>query len=208
MLEMHFLTWIKFSHLLVLAIALGGALTADYIIVRRAILAPITRSNIELVKFLAGLVAVGLLGLWATGVVLALETQSQNPLFYTNQKFWAKVFIVVVLTVNAFVIHGIVLPKLERQEGRKLFDGLSFLETLTLCVVGGISFTSWMYPTILGLARELSFKTPGVEILASYYVVLLGAILANYTLAMLSLKNHAWLYSLFPRLGPDFKTWP
>ena len=47
-----------------------------------------------------------------------------KPEDLTHEKLWAKIAIVVALTMNGFYIHHSVLPFMKRGLGRRLFSGL------------------------------------------------------------------------------------
>lgn len=178
------LTLLKTAHLLALAAALGPALAADALLVRRGMLRPITAATVEVARFLAQVVAVGLVALWATGIPLAVRTYQANPDFVTNEKFWVKVFIVAVLSVNGLIIHSLVLPHLTRQQGRRLFDGLGVRTRLALAAAGGVSFVSWMFPLYLGVAKELSYVTPASQLMEAYGAALAAAVTGLSILAL------------------------
>ncbi|NJM54701.1 MAG: hypothetical protein HC841_01130 [Verrucomicrobiae bacterium] len=97
-----------------------------------------------------------------------------KPLFYTNQKFWAKFAIVVLLTINGINIHNRMMPILRAQAGRRLFDGLPNGTKIALCATGAISAVSWLFPILLGSAKELSYVASFVELMALYLVALLA----------------------------------
>lgn len=162
------LTLLKTAHLLAVASALGAALATDALFLFRGVLRPITAATVEAGRFLARIVTVGLVALWVTGIPFTVKVYQGNPEFVGNEKFWVKIFIVVVLSLNAFLIHHLVLPRIEDQEGRRLFDGLSVGERLALAASGGVSFVSWMFPTFLGAAKELSYVVPADQLLIAY----------------------------------------
>lgn len=178
------LTLLKAAHLLAVAAALGAALAADALFLIRGVLRPITAATIEAGRFLAQIVTVGLVALWVTGIPFAVKLYQANPDFVGNEKFWVKIFIVVVLSLNAFLIHHHVLPRVEGQQGRRLFDGLSMGERLALAASGGVSFVSWMFPTFLGTAKELSYVVPADQILIAYYITLAAVVTGFSVMAL------------------------
>ena len=180
------LTLLKAAHLLAVATGLGAALATDALFLFRGVLRPITAATIEAGRFLAQIVTIGLVALWVTGIPFAIRIYQENPEFIGNEKFWVKIFIVVVLSLNAFLIHHLVLPRIEDQEGRRLFDGLSVGERLALAASGGVSFVSWMFPTFLGAAKELSYVVPADQLLIAYYVTLAAVVTGLSILALAS----------------------
>jgi hypothetical protein len=188
MKDMHveILTLLKAAHLLALAAALGPALAADALLVLRGVLRPITAMTIEMARFLSQFVMVGLVALWVTGIPLALQVHQVTPEFFTNEKFWVKVFIVAVLSLNGLVIHGFVLPLVADQRGRRLLDGLGTRRRLALAAAGGVSFVSWMFPLVLGVAKELSYVVPASQLLEAYGVALAGGVSGFSILALMA----------------------
>ncbi len=164
--------------------ALGPALAADALFLSRAVLRPITAATIEAARFLAQVTTVGLVALWATGIPLAVKIYQTKPEFAGNEKFWVKVFIVAVLSINAVVIHNMVLPHVMSQQGRRLFDGLGLRKRLALAASGGISFVSWMFPMFLGAAKELSYVVPAYQLLIIYCAALAATVTGLSILAL------------------------
>ena len=185
-MHLEILTLLKAAHLLALAAALGPALAADALLVLRGVFRPITAVTVEMARFLSHFVVIGLAALWATGIPLALQVHQGTPEFFTNEKFWAKVFIVAVLSLNGLVIHGFVLPLVADQQGRRLLDGLGTRRRLALAAAGGVSFVSWMFPLVLGVAKELSYVVPASHLLEAYGVALAGAISGFSILALMA----------------------
>jgi len=184
------LTVLKTAHLLAIAAALGSALAADALLVLRGVFRPITAVTMETARFLAQFVLVGLVAVWATGIPLAIKIYQANPEFVGNDKFWVKVFIVAVLSINGLIIHRIVLPHVAAQQGRRLFDGLGSRKRLALAAVGGVSFVSWMFPMFLGAAKELSYVVPAHQLMEAYCLTLAAAVTALSVLA-LTVGRHA-----------------
>ena len=174
MLELKLHTCIVVAHLIGLGLGVGGALITDGYVVRNAILSRIKPGVEETVAFLAGIVTVGLVLLWISGIALTAELLMTNPNFVNNEKFWAKVAIVVILTVNGLSIHHNILPLLRKQQGRRLFDGLDNEVKVFLAASGSISGVSWILPVLLGSAKEMSYVTPFEHVMAIYCVALVA----------------------------------
>lgn len=161
-------------HLVGVVLGFGAAATADILILRRAVFRPVSASLIEMVEFISKLVTFGLALVWVSGIGLALEVWLRNPAFATNAKFWAKVMIVAVLSLNALIIHGFVLARLRKQAGARLFQHLGFSDQLIFIAAASISGVSWYLPLVLGPAREWSYVMP-LSTLLLLYVFLLSA---------------------------------
>ena len=165
---MSLLTVLKILHLWGLVMGLGGAVLADMVIFRHGILKPVRRNTVPACRQLSHIVFAGLAILWVTGAALVYMRTTQDPLFLMNQKLWAKVAIVVMLTVNGIAVHRFALPHVARRVGRRLFDAAPPLEAATLAMIATVSSVSWFMPFVLGVASELNFKVPALELLAIY----------------------------------------
>lgn len=189
---MKFHTILIIAHLLALALGFGAALIADLTVARRALFRPINDDVIETMDFLGKLVTVGLVLVWVSGVVLVAEMALSGSPILKNPKFWAKVVIVEILTINGVAVHALVLPALRAQKGRSLFEGLGTLERMTLGAIGATSLTSWCFPIFLGTARELNMIVPMSAVLTAYFICLGLAVSVGVTLALvLGRGSHA-----------------
>lgn len=174
---MHFLTLLtllKITHLVGLIMGLGGAILADYTIFTRGVIRPVSPYTIHQTEFLSHIVLAGLTILWISGCALIWINLIDHPQYLTNQKLWAKIAIVVVLTLNGVFVHKYVLPILRRSIGNRLFADMprKYLGVLTL--FGSISIVSWAVPFVLGKASELNYVTPIWNILGVYAICVLA----------------------------------
>lgn len=157
---MQVLTFVKIFHLLGLIMGLGGAVLLDFTVLMQGVLRPISGYTLHQVKVLSRAVTVGLALLWITGGLLILLNYQIEPQYITNPKLWAKILIVVGLTFNGILIHNKVLPALKQKMGERLFEGMQVKSIAALTFVGAVSFTSWVFPMVLGKASELNYVTP------------------------------------------------
>lgn len=180
-------TILVIAHVMALTLGLGAALIADMTVARRALFRSISTDTVETIKFLGQIVTAGLVLIWVTGIALVAEMTLSGGTLLTNPKFWAKVVIVEVLTINAVAVHSIVMPMLKAQVGRRLFDGTSVVERVAMGLIGAISLTSWIFPVFLGSARELNHIVPLSGILAIYGICLAavasGAIIVTMSMS-------------------------
>jgi hypothetical protein len=155
-------------HLIAMTVGFGCAVAADYLILRGAVLKPVTSDLARTARLLGRMVTLGLVALWLTGAALVTEMHLAGKPILINEKLWAKVAIVCILTLNAFAIHGFILPRLEAQIGRRFFDGLPTRHRAMAVAAGAVSLTSWIFPLVLGCAREWNGVVPYGVILAGY----------------------------------------
>ena len=115
-------------------------------------------------------VTYGLGLLWISGFALIWINYLDKPEYITNEKLWAKMAIVAILTINGIIVHYKILPFLKASLGKPLFTGVSQAHMLFLTFIGTVSFMSWVVPLVLGLAKELNYVTP-MEMIMAFYVV-------------------------------------
>lgn len=175
MLFMSLLTLLKITHLVGLIMGLGGAVLADATIFSRGVVQPVTAYTLHQTEFLSRIVAIGLGILWLSGLALIWVNWTANPEYLTNQKLWAKIAIVMVLTINGVALHKMVLPILHKSIGLRLFDDVSTTKLLGMTFIGAVSLVSWSVPFVLGKAVELNYVTPLWVILLVYFNLVLAA---------------------------------
>ena len=160
------------GHLVGLAFGVGGALTLDIIAFRYFYLDRITHEKLVLFNFIARLVTTGLFVLWVTGLAFLWIYWQYEPQLLGNPKVWAKVVIVLVLTINGWFLHHKVFPILDRNLGKQLFHRVTVDEKAMMFTFSSISIISWGFPLVLGIARSLNFTTGMENILALYFLML------------------------------------
>lgn len=165
---MTLLTIIKITHLIALVMGLGGAVLLDLTIFTRGVIRPVSQFTIHQAEVLSRFVSAGLVLLWASGAGLIWVNTMSKPEYLTNQKLWAKIAIVLILTINGIVVHKYILPFLKGSVGKPLFTGITGRYLAFLTFVGSISFVSWTVPVVLGMASELNYVTRMWVILAIY----------------------------------------
>ena len=173
---MEYLTFLKIMHLIGLTAGLGGALYSDFLMVANGVLRRLKKQTLTEVKRLSKFVTYGLVLLWVSGVALAYEISLTNPAFLTNEKFWAKVIIVSVLTLNGIFVHYVVLNEARRSIGKRLLIDSSIPMLVVLALSGSVSFVSWMIPFILGKAPEFSYVVPLENILTLWVLAIVTAL--------------------------------
>jgi hypothetical protein len=112
-------------------------------------------------------VSVGLAVLWASGLVLVgfAATASPGP-WVPSAKLSAKLVVVSLLTLNGWVLHARVFPRLLRElESRTLSP--QRLGALPVAL-GAFSSASWIFASFLGVARPLAPVLPLAGFMALY----------------------------------------
>lgn len=168
-------TFFLVMHVLALVCGVGGALMLDIYLVRHLRGATVTDRDLAFAGYVAIFVKVGLFAVWASGIGILAVAPDGPASVIANPKVQAKLVVVVVLTLNALIIETVALPLLERNEGRRLFDGVGEVEKSVLLASGAVSSVSWLVPVVLGLARELNHAVPASHILMGYGAMLILA---------------------------------
>ena len=165
-------TGLRVIHFVALVLGLGAATLLDLIILRFLAKGNVSSDHYHIVEFASKVVSVGLILLWVSGLGFLLHYGLFDPAKIGNQKIWAKMAIVAILTLNGVFIHYSVLPILRRNIGRSLFEGLSGMQRGLLLASGVVSATSWYVPLLLGSIPQLNFVVPAWIILSVYGALL------------------------------------
>ena len=168
-------TILVLSHILALALGLGSALLADWIVLRKLAFGTVSQKAAQQLIELSRGVCVGLALIWVTGALLVADNALIAPASIMNQKLWAKLAIVAALTLNAVLLHRIVMPMVTRRVGQPLFGAVFDRLAMVSTLLGAVSMVSWVFSAFLGIARELNGRENLVPILVSYLCVLLLA---------------------------------
>lgn len=173
---------IMFFHLGGLAMGVGGAWMLDVFIMRQ-INNKISKEKYDLIEFVSRFVLYGLLFLWISGFGFLAFYYVYSPELLLNQKVWAKLFIVSVLSINGYFIHTYLLPKIKRSVGQTLIQSVSLRELQIIVVLGSTSFVSWLFPIVLGVGKTLNFTVAATDILFVYMIAILAVISVSMTIA-------------------------
>ncbi len=163
---------LRIVHFIGLALGLGAAMLLDLMILQYLPGRVITKQNFDFISFCSDIVAAGLRLLWITGLGFLLFYWTYEPVNLTNDKIWAKMAIVVILTTNGYFIHRTVLPFLKGQMGKTMLQGTTRKQQHLLVSAGIISCVSWFGPLFIANMPQLNFDVPMLQILGVYALVL------------------------------------
>ena len=159
-------------HVLGVVLGVGGVLMLDVHLLRHLRGARIMPQDVKLTQFVSLFVKVGLVAVWASGLIIIALAPDGPASVLANPKLQAKLVVVVVLTINALFIETLALPLLEGNVGQALFYGVDQIRRTVILGCAAVSTLSWTYPIGLGLARELNGVVPAQLILTDYAVML------------------------------------
>lgn len=169
-------------HLLSLAVALGSMLIAEHLISERVIFArkkPFSVDVYETVLFVSRAVSVALLLLWLSGVGFVVLGYFDDPGYIENQKIWAKVSIVLLMSLNGIYIHRTLLPRLmEVSQGGSLIRDAA--ESATFRLSFAVSIAGWLLAAFYGTAKFLNQGYQYSELFGLYLVIVVLLFALSY----------------------------
>jgi hypothetical protein len=160
-------------HLLSLAVALGSMLVAEHLISERVIFVRTKRFTMDVydtVLFASHTVTVALVLLWLSGIGFVVLGYLDDPAYIENQKIWAKVSIVFVMSLNGVYIHRALLPRLlQVSQGsaliRDAWESVRF--RLSFCA----SIAGWLLAAFYGTAKFLNNGYQYAELFGLYLAI-------------------------------------
>ena len=164
------LSVLRLIHFEGIILGIGAATLLDFIILRFTFSNVIREEHVKVILFSSQVIMVGLILLWFSGAGFFLHYWYFNPVKLENSKLLAKVIIVEVLTLNAFLIHYFVLPQIKMQVGQRLFDDMPWFPCFLMVFIGTVSVISWYVPLALGVVQQFNF-VPAELILADYSIL-------------------------------------
>jgi len=167
-----------FGHLLATSMALGAIVATDL-----RMLSKLAHDRVRIPppnEFVARLVTIALVLLYVTGAgMLLIKSLQPGPLL--NPKLQGKLLLVLLLTINAVVLHRWTFPRLAR--GRSV-GRWRVTDWVVVVMPVALSNCLWMFCAFLGIARPWNDSMPMhdvLEIAATLYAVALvgvGCVLA------------------------------
>lgn len=164
---------IVYPHLIACCVAIGLVLSSDIAMIKQLLNGDSSEHHdAKEMSALQKTVSLALIVLWVTGIaIVSFDASSKGWAYFANPKLQAKIGIVVVLTINGFVLHSTVMPAM--QKAGSLLK-LPFSQRLFAIFTGVISGVSWFYAAMLGIGRPLNWKYSLLEILAAYPVLIVS----------------------------------
>ncbi len=179
-----------FGHLLATSMALGAIVATDL-----RMLSKLSHDKVRIPppnEFVARLVSIALVLLWATGAGMVWLGLRGNPDFLTP-KIQGKLVLVLLLTFNAFALHRFTFPRLAR--GRSL-GRWRFSDWLVIVPPVALSNCLWMFCAFVGIARPWNQTMQARDILEIAGVLYLVAVVGvGVVLAAASMRR--------PEEGPE-----
>lgn len=173
---------IVYFHLIACCVAIGIILTSDVTMIKKLLTGdPEAPDDLAHLRYVKHVVSLSLIALWISGIaIVAVDASLKGLEYFTNPKLQAKIAIVALLTLNGFLLHGTVLPAIE-----KFGSLLNLPGTLRQRAIfaGAVSGVSWLYAALLGVGRPLAWKYSLAELLAAYPFLIAGGMATIAALA-------------------------
>ena len=169
-------------HVLGVCFGLGGATMLDFWILRWLRWGGLPGEIARIFGYVSKVCTVGLILLWLSGLGFLALYAVESPEKLGNPKLWAKVTVVMVLTLNGLVIHGAVLPGVLRDVSRPMFQGMPAVRTGVFLASGAVSGVSWYTAFALGVMRELNGAVAYGLLIALWLSAILAAFLGSLVL--------------------------
>lgn len=162
-------TFVVYIHLLAACISVGNMLVQDFALARKRG-APLLPDEITDLTKAVKVISFALITLWITGIGLVVMGYLDSPdRYFTNQKLWAKISVVVALTVNGYFLHNYSFPRVASENG---ILGISWDEQVLVALTGAVSSVSWLFACYLGIARPWNYTVDYSFIMSLYLLML------------------------------------
>ena len=149
-----------FGHLLAVSMALGAIVATDL-----RMLSKLSHDKVRIPppnEFVARLVSIALVLLYVTGAGIVIIGSRGEPDYFVNPKLQGKLILVLLLTINAFVLHRITFPRLAK--GRSL-GRWRWSDWVLIVPPVALSNCLWMFCAFLGIARPWNHAMPLADVL-------------------------------------------
>ena len=158
-------------HLVGFALGMGAAFTSDAIFFSSIRDKRVSKTELRFLELGSQMVWLGLFVLLLSGGGLLWLDYERLSI---SHKFWAKMTIVGILSVNGLVFHFFHVPWMANFMGKQFHRTKSYPQRKVAIVLSGVvSTVSWSAALTLGTLRNLSWDY--VSILMVYIAVLLSA---------------------------------
>ncbi|WP_367372093.1 hypothetical protein [Pseudomonas lini] len=178
-----------YGHLIATCIALGRVLQADQKLWswRKDVLSQVQREYLEETQ---KIVTLALLALWGSGLLLVLQGYlDEGNAYLLNQKLWAKVSVVVLLSLNGALLHRIGFPLLQKAP----FVLLRTSGRTRLALLGALSMSGWLFSAFLGVARAWNHALPYLHVMGVFAVFsLLACVVALIVASAAGATGEEW----------------
>ncbi len=179
-------TLVIYAHLLAACVSIGTLLLQD-LALWRSRYRVLAQDEINTLRNTANIVFIALVVLWATGSGLVTMGYFENPDFFSNQKIWAKISVVIILSLNGVFLHFYSFPKIV---GNKAILQLPSADQKWVGCSGALSTVSWLFACYLGIARTWNYSLDYSSIMLLYSGLVLFAFIVAHEVMRMSRTIH------------------
>ena len=179
-------TLVIYAHLLAACVSIGTLLLQD-LALWRSRYRVLTQDEINSLRNTANIVFIALVVLWATGSGLVTMGYFENPEFFSNQKIWAKISVVIILSLNGVFLHFYSFPKVV---GNKAILQLPSADQKWIGCSGALSTVSWLFACYLGIARTWNYSVDYSSIMLLYAGLVFFAFIVAHEVMRMSRTIH------------------
>lgn len=191
--------WMLLGHVVGLVLGFGSAITIEVVMLRSLMSARTSPLVLDAVVQASKLTTLGLALLWLTGIGFMLYYLEFSPEKLANEKIYAKMVIVLLLTINGWCIHRYLLPLLWKYSGKQVLAVARLRDVLLFALCGSVSAVSWFFPVVFGLNPELN-GTYSIANLLGQYMLAVGLI------AAVSVSFAVWQFRLVRQRAAEMLT--
>ncbi len=169
-----------------MVLGLGGATYSDILLVQFLKDFKISKKEANIIHTMSRVILIGIVLALISGFFLYWPNAER---LLNTPKFLVKVMIFSILSINGFLLHHVVLPKLVKFSFHKdhyLVKQIIHLRHLGF-TMGAISFVSWYSVFLLGSFKDIPFSF--MQLSTFYYVILIIAIITSLLLEYLINKH-------------------
>jgi hypothetical protein len=161
-----FKVMIVYLHVLATCLAIGSIMTADWRLLRGRHF-PLRPGSIARLQQTQRGVNLSLIALWISGALLVwIGYMDQPERYLNNEKLWAKISVVTLLTINGWLLHRFAFPAL--LQGR-IPANLPSRKRHFLTMLSSISGASWLFAVFLGIARPWNHTIGYFDVMSVFF---------------------------------------
>jgi hypothetical protein len=139
------------THIIAVMIAVGTVTVTDYLHILGLRDPILERRTLVVFPHLSNLIRISLAIIYVTGAIMVIL----NPTILTSLLFWTKLLLVLIVTVNGFVLHHKVFPQIEHGIKNNHYPPT----LLKIAAFGGsLSVVSWYGIVILAMTKEIGYE--------------------------------------------------
>ena len=148
-------------HIISVMIAVGTVTVTDYLHILGLRNPKLERQTLFVFPHLSNLIRLALLAIYITGTMMVLA----RPEILSSPLFWVKLTLVGIVTVNGFILHHVIFPRIEKGIKKKQYS----TQLIRIAAFGGsLSVISWYGIVVLALTKNVGY-TPLTFIL--FYIL-------------------------------------